>query len=158
LALAAVQLLLLALIWPATALRATAQVLTEVTQLNFGALEIPAAGSVTATLSVTGAFSGTATQLYGTVSGGRYTITRGTLGTGTITLDIQNVSTGNAAVTLTDFTGRWGTTPIASFPQSGLGRPSVGGTTLRIGATLTFDSSVNPSTINPSFDIVMTQP
>lgn len=158
LALAAFQLLLQPILGWALIGTVSAQTLSETNQLAFGALEIPAAGSVTATLSATGTYSGTAVRLYGTTSRGRYSITRGTLGTGTITLDIQNISTGNPNVTLSNFTGRWGATNIATFPRSGLARPAIAGTVLQLGATLTFNNSVSVTALTPSFDIVLTQP
>lgn len=137
---------------------AQAQSLTQNRQFAFGALQIPASGSVQATLSATGAYSGTAVRLYGTIASGRYLITRGTLGTSTITLNVTNASTGNPNVTLTNFTGRWGTTNIATFPQSGLTRPAVAGTQLQVGGRLTFNNAVTPGPLTITFDIVLTQP
>lgn len=138
---------------------ARAQALTQNAQLAFGPLQKPSSGSQTFTISTAGATSGTGTRLYGTSSAGSYNITRGSLGRGTITLDIQNISTGSAAVTLGSFTGKWGNTTVASFPTSGLARPGGGGgTTLLLGATLTYTSAVSTGSLSPTFDIVLTQP
>lgn len=137
---------------------AHAQALTQNTQLAFGALQKPSSGSKTFTVTRTGATSGTGTKLYGTTTAGSYRITRGSLPTGTVTIDIQNASTGSAAVTLGTFTGKWGNTNIASFPRSGLTRPTVAGTILLIGATLTYTSAVSTGSLSPTFDIVLTQP
>jgi hypothetical protein len=138
---------------------ALAQSLTQTRQFTFAGMQIPAAGSVQATLSATGAYSGTAVRLYGTRTSGAYRITRGTLGTSTITLNVTNAVSGNPNVTLSNFTGRWGTTNIATFPRSGLTRPATGaGTILQVGGRLTYNSSVTPGPLTITFDIVLTQP
>lgn len=138
---------------------AFAQAITQNTQFTFGTLQKPASGSHTFTITTTGTTSGTGTLLFGAVSAGSYQITRGSLGSSTITLDIQNVSTGSAAATLSNFTGRWRNTNISSFPRSGLTRPATGaGSTLLLGATLTYTSAVTPGSLTATFDIVLTQP
>lgn len=139
---------------------AHAQTITQSTQLNFATLTKPSSGSQNLTVSTSNGVSGTGTVLIGTPVAGVYQITRGSLGNSTITLDIQNISSGSAYVTLSAFTGLWGNTTLNSFPASGLTRPRGGaGTTLKVGATVTYTSSVPAGTvITPSFDIVLTQP
>lgn len=140
---------------------AHAQSISQTTQLNFATLTKPSSGSQNLTVSTSNGVSGTGTVLIGTPVAGVYQITRGSLGTGTITIDIQNINSGSAAVTLNSFKGLWGNnTTINSFPTSGLTRPAGGGgTTLKLGATVTYTSSVPAGTvITPSFDIVLTQP
>jgi hypothetical protein len=60
-------------------------------------------------------------------------------------------------VTVSSFTGIYDTTSINSFPRSGLAKPkSGGGTTLYLGATATYTSSMPVAALTPSFDIVVT--
>lgn len=136
-----------------------AQSITENTQLDFGTLAKPAAGSETFTITTSNTTSGTGTLLFGTSSRGSYQITRGAFSSSPVELDIQNVNTGSAALTLDGFTGSWGGTTINSFPASGLTAPNTGiGTTLLLGATATYTSAITNGTLTPTFDIVLTQP
>jgi hypothetical protein len=136
-----------------------AQTITQTTQLQFGQLAKPASGSHNFTLNTTNGTSGTGVLLSGTPLSGVYQITRGSFGPGTVTINVNNINSGNANLTLGSFTGDWGGTAIASFPRSGLSRPAGGpGTTLRLGATVTYTSSIPVGTITPSFDIVIVQP
>ena len=137
-----------------------AQTITQTTQLQFGMLARPASGSHNFTLNTSNGTSGTGVLLSGTPLSGVYQVTRGAFGVGTITINVNNINSGNPNLTLGSFTGNWGGTAIASFPQSGLTRPGGGpGTTLRLGATVTYNSSIPiNTTINPSFDIVVVQP
>jgi hypothetical protein len=127
--------------------------------LTFGTLGNPASGSNTYTISASGAAaSGTGTLLYGTTSRGQYTLKK--TGNGgnfsTITIDIQNINTGSANVSLGSFRGVYGGAAINSFPASGLAKPGTGqGTTLYLGATATYNSSVGAGSMTPSFDIVV---
>ncbi len=141
------------------ALKAQTVTITEQAQLDFAQLERPASGSQRITIDpTTGTYSGTGVVQIGTPARGQYKIKRtGGGGTTSCTIDIQNISSGNAAVTIDRFKGDYGGTFINSFPQSGLPRPGTGGgTTLYLGARATYTSSVPVGTLTPSFDIVVT--
>lgn len=137
---------------------------TEVRKLAIGVLQIPASGSETCIVAGTsGANScsgaSTGTKIYGTIASGRYQLVRdNTEGTTacTITIDVQNISSGNANVTLGNVTGTYaGTALVGSPPWSGLARPATG-RTLYLGMTATYDNNVPVGTLAPSFDIVVT--
>ncbi|MCP5246902.1 MAG: DUF4402 domain-containing protein [Burkholderiales bacterium] len=133
--------------------------ITEQTQLSFAQLEIPVSGSETITIDPgTGSYSGTGTVQIGVPTAGSYKIKRSGNGPSTsCTIDIQNINSGDAALTINNFTGVYDTTTIASFPRSELPKPSGGqGTTLYLGATAQYTSSVPTGTLTPSFDIVVT--
>ena len=144
----------------APALAVESCTITEVTQVKFGTLQKPSSGSQTFIVRADGtAPGGTGTLLYGTSARGQYTLKKTGSGGGftTVTIDIQNISTGNANVSLSAFTGVYGGTTISSFPKSGLAKPaSGGGTTLYLGSTATYNSSVPTGSLTPSFDIVVT--
>lgn len=144
---------------PLTARAIESVTISQVTQLQFGALSKPAAGSQTYTIPANGgAATGTGTLLFGTVMRGQYTLkAKGTGGGFTsYTIDIQNIVSGNANLTINAFTGDYNGTAIASFPRTGLPKASVAGTTLYLGATASYNSSIPIATIAPSFDIVVT--
>lgn len=137
---------------------------TEVRKLAIEVLQVPPSGSQTCVVAGTsGANScsgaSTGTKIYGTIASGRYQLVRdNTEGTTacTITIDVQNISSGNANVTLGSITGTYaGTALSGSPPWSGLARPGAG-RTLYLGATATYNSSVPVGTLAPSFDIVVT--
>lgn len=131
---------------------------TEVTKLNWAALQVPG-GSTTYTVSGTGgADSGTGTKLYGATARGRYNVVRdNTEGSScTITIDIVNVASGNANLTITGWTGNYnGSNLVGAPPWTGLARP-VKGKTLYLGATATYNGSVPVGALTPSFDIQVT--
>lgn len=133
--------------------------ISENVAFEFATLEKPS-GSKTYVIDASGgADSGTGTLLYGATARGSYKLKKSGGGGGftSVTIDIQNVSTGNANLTLTNFTGNYGGTAIASFPAAGLPKPaSGGGTTLYLGATATYNGSVPIGALTPTFDIVVT--
>lgn len=143
-----------------TALAAESCTITENTTLAFGGLQKPGSGSETYTIPADGGSpTGTGTLLYGTPIRGKYTLKKTGSGGGftSITIDIQNVSTGNANVTLGSFTGDYNGSAVASFPATGLAKPATGaGTTHYLGATATYNSSAPVGSLTPSFDIVVT--
>ncbi|MES2906892.1 MAG: DUF4402 domain-containing protein [Pseudomonadota bacterium] len=133
--------------------------ITEVQQFRFATLAKPGSGSQTLTVPRDGsAPTGTGAILYGTSSRGQYNIKRtGSGSSTTCTIDIQNISSGNANLTIGSFLGNYNGSNINSFPASGLARPSNGtGTTLYLGATATYNSSIPKGTYTPSFDIAVT--
>ena len=136
------------------------EITTQVTQLKWPTLGKPASGSRTYIIHADGtADTGTGTKLYGTSSRGQYTLTKSGNGGGvhSITIDIQNINSGNANVTLSNFTGVYNGITITSFPRSGLPKPVNGaGTTLYLGATATYTGSVPVGGLTPSFNIVVT--
>jgi hypothetical protein len=155
----AVLLVYAATISPARAACTPTCAVTETTKINWGTLQKPSSGSVTYVVHSDGsADSGTATLLYGTPTRGQYTLTRtgGTSGCSSTTVDVQNVSTGDAGVTL----GSWKGTILAaenSLPYTLNGQyPSTSGTTAYLGATATITSSATNHQLSPSFDIVCT--
>jgi hypothetical protein len=133
--------------------------ITEVQQLKFATLAKPTSGSQAKTVPRDGsAPTGTGTILFGTWSRGQYTIKRsGSGSSSSCTIDIQNISSGNANLTIGTFLGNYNGSNVNSFPASGLARPATGsGTTLFLGATATYNSSIPKGTYAPSFDIVVT--
>jgi hypothetical protein len=125
-----------------------------ITTLKFGTLQKPSSGSQTYIISATGAVSGTGTKLYGVTGNAQVQLKRTGTPARTISIDIQNVNTGDANLTLTNFTGRYKTTNIASFPVGAMADPGTTSATLKIGATATYNSSVPIGSLTPSFDIV----
>ena len=133
--------------------------ITEKDQLDFAQLSIPTAGSENIIINpTTGGFSGTGSVQIGTPTRGKYKLRLSGSGSSTsATIDIQNISSGSSAVTISNFTGYYGGSSIGSLPQSGLSKPLIGvGTTLYLGATATYTSSVPATTLVPTFDIVVT--
>lgn len=132
---------------------------TEVTKLNWAALQVPG-GSTTYTIAANGgADSGTGTKLYDTTARGQYNIVRdnteGASGC-TITIDIVNVAPGDPNLMITGWTGRYnGSNLSGNPPWTGRPRP-VGGKTLYLGATATYNGSIPVGTLTPSFDIRVT--
>ena len=143
---------------PVAAFAAESVQITEQTEMNFAQVEIPTSGSKTIIINAsTGAYSGTGTVQTGTPARGQYKLRLSGSGSSTSsTIDVQNISSGNAAVTISTFTGNYNGAAI-SIPQSGLTKPAGGGgTTLYLGATATYTSSVPVGAITPSFDVVVT--
>jgi hypothetical protein len=133
---------------------------TETTKLGFGTLQKPASGSVTYIVNPNGsAASGTATLLYGTSARGQYKATRtgSTSGCTGTTYNVQNVSTGNAGITLGTWQGFISST-LRSLPftSSAVYPATSPGTTFYIGATATITSSATTGAFSPSYDIVCT--
>ena len=133
--------------------------ITEITQLDFSKLDIPASGSQTIIINPSsGGYSGSGTVQSGSPARGEYKIILSGTGSSTsITIDIQNISSGSAQLTVDQFTGDYGGTFINSFPRSGLTKPVTSpGTTLYLGATAQYSSGVSEGNLVPSFDIVVT--
>jgi hypothetical protein len=133
---------------------------TEIDKLSFSTLQKPAAGSVTYTVPPDGsATSGSATVLYGTALRGQYNAVRtssvsGCTGT---TYDVQNVSTGNAGVSLGTWQGYINSaTQSLPYTTSGVYPALVTGNRFYIGATATVTSSATSGSFSPSYDIVCT--
>ncbi len=155
-------LITLTLAFPVWAACSATCAVTETTKLNFATLEKPAAGSVNYTIAPnTGSGSGTATVLYGTVARGVYTLTRtgATTGCASVTVSVANVSTGDAGITLSSWTGYFNSGgSILSLPWNRAGvYPALSpGTPFNLGATVTVTSSANTGAITPSFDLSCT--
>ena len=128
--------------------------ISETTPLSFGTLYIPTS-STTISISETGTIGGTATMFKDTSSNGIYQI-NGNGSNQSITIDIQNISTGNPALTLGSFRGNYGGRTINSFPSNNLPFPANNGTTLDLGATLSFNQNVSEQTYAMTFNIVVT--
>lgn len=126
----------------------------ETSQLSFGMLEIPVSGVADITIDQdSGMATGSGLLLQGSSSRGQYLLSS-TESSGVMTIDIQNVSTGSSALTLSQFKGRYGNQPINNFPASSLAAPNTG-TTLNVGAKLTYSSAVLEQSYNMHFDIVV---
>lgn len=133
--------------------------ITEITQLEFGQLDIPSSGTQTIVINPsTGGYTGSGSVQKGSPSRGEYKIILSGSGSSTSsTIDIQNISSGSGNLTIDQFTGDYNGAFINSFPQSGLPKPSTApGTTLYLGATAQYSSGVGVGAIVPSFDIVVT--
>lgn len=121
------------------ALPADAQTLTETVQLQFGTLVQPSAGSETWTIDLSDTGSGTATFVGGTTLTGEYEVRKGPGPGNPISIDVApNGSI--TGLTIGSFTANYDGSNI-SLPATGQPNPG-NGKILRIGATLTIDSSV----------------
>jgi hypothetical protein len=128
--------------------------ITELRPLSFGTLLLPG-GSRTITVDCNGgAPSGSAEIVGSDASRGEYMIS-GDQGQ-SVTIDIDNISTGNGALTLTknSFKGRYAGNAISSFPQSSLPDPAQG-TPLYLGATLEVSSGLSEQSYHLYYDIII---
>lgn len=135
--------------------------MTIVQDLSFPTIAIPQSGSTSlAVSSLNSSTSGTATVLYGTASRAQFDLSMSEEGgpAVAISVDISGVTVSDPNVTLTNFTGLYGTTQISSFPSSTLQLPSVtpAFTPLYVGATITANHSVTPSTCTASYVVTLT--
>ncbi|MEE9278858.1 MAG: DUF4402 domain-containing protein [Myxococcota bacterium] len=118
---------------------ALAQTLEETVQLQFGTLVQPSAGSETWTIDLNDTGSGTATFVGGVTLTGEYLVRKGGGPGRPIFIDVApNGSI--PGLTMGSFTASYDGSVI-SLPASGQPNPA-NGKVLRIGATLTLDSSV----------------
>ncbi len=132
---------------------AQAQTLTENVQLSFGTVVAPASGSVTWTIDLNDSGSGTAEFLGGTTLTGDYTVKKGTGPNRPIFIDVApNGSI--PGLTIGTFTASYDGSTI-SLPASGQPAPGNQGKVLRIGATLTIDSTVASGTHLPGIIITI---
>lgn len=128
--------------------------ITETAQLSFGLLEIPLSGTVDITIDQeSGLASGSGIIIHDTASRGQYLLSA-TEGNGVFSLDIHNITTGSPALTLSQFKGHYGSQVISSFPSGTLAAPG-SGTTLNLGAKLTYSAAVLEQSYNMYFDIVV---
>jgi hypothetical protein len=131
--------------------------LTQLSQLDFSTLQIPAA---TATLTIApssgSATSGTGALLYGAASSGRFSISSGSSSQKNckkITINVTGTGCGVSGCTLGSWTGKYGTTTLSGPPPwTGLAMPG-SGNTLYLGTTATYNSSVRAGTYAPVFTI-----
>lgn len=131
---------------------------TQVTQLNWSALQKPG-GATTYIISGTGgADGGTGMHLYQTSARGQYNVVKdNNEGTPcTITIDIKNVVPGNANLAIGTWTGNYnGANLGAGPPWAGLALPGAG-KTLFLGATATYQAAIPIGTLTPTFNIQIT--
>jgi hypothetical protein len=128
--------------------------INETQRLGYATMAVPS-GTSTITVNTMGNASGTGNIIYGSTFNGTYSI----LSTGgspppTIEIDIANVTNGTG-YSLSDFRGEYDGVTISSFPATGLATPNGVAKILRIGATVTYNSSVSVGQQSPSFDIVV---
>ena len=129
-----------------------------VRDMQFGLLNLPVSGSQYIQISATAnnSYTGTGTLISGTPNRAQYTITNSDNVAYTVDISINNISTGSATVTLNNFTGRWRTTNIASFPAVGLSLLRNSSATFYLGARMTYTPSTPEGNRNMTFDIVVT--
>lgn len=136
-----------------------AAVVTSATtrDLEFAVLSIPDSGSEYIQVSGTAnnSYTGTGTVLVGTPNRALYTVQNTDNTAYSVDIDITNVSVSDSTVTLSNFTGRWRTTNIASFPASGLTLARTSTANLFIGGRLTYTSATPEGDVSMSFDIVV---
>jgi hypothetical protein len=129
-----------------------AQTLTENVQLQFGTVLKPTAGSVTWTIDLNDVGSGTASFVKGPTLTGDYLVKRGG-GPALISIDVApNASI--PGITIGSFTASYDGTVI-SLPATNQPDPGGPGKVLRIGATLTIDSSVATGSHLPGITITI---
>ncbi|GEM_PF-2163515 len=130
--------------------------ISDVTQMDWGTVQIPASGSEYISISpANSGISGTGTVLFGFPSRGVYSLKSSGEGETAITIDISNVSTGSSNLTIDNFTGIYSSYTINSFPSASLPLPSTSGTNLYLGARETVNAAMTPTTLTPTFDIVV---
>lgn len=128
--------------------------ISEITPLSFGVLEIPS-GTTSITINANGsAPSGNANMISNTSSRAQFNVT-GNKRNQEVTLDIQNINTGSSALTLSKFKAIFGSQVINNFPISNVSSPESNGTTLYLGATLTFNQNLQARFYNMSYDLVI---
>ena len=118
---------------------AQAQDLTENVQLSFGILVAPGSGSETWTIDLSDTGSGTAEFVGGTTLTGDYEVRKGSGPPRTIFIDVAPNGT-IPGITIGSFTASYDGSVI-SLPASGQPNPG-NGKILKVGATLTIDSTV----------------
>ncbi len=129
-----------------------AQTLAETVQLQFGTILKPTAGSVTWTIDLSDGASGTASFIKGPTLTGDYLVRKGS-GPGTpVDIDVSPNSS-IPGITIGSFTASYDGSTI-TLPASGLANPA-NGKVLRIGATLTIDSSVATGSHLPGITITV---
>lgn len=117
--------------------------------LSFGMM-LPATGTNTITIKPNdNSISGNAVMIKDNYSRGAYGLKCNMIGGGTF--DIQNISTGNPNVTLTNLTAYFNGAYVGPIPAS-IFIPNTGFTTIFIGGTLTFASSA----VNQTYSITAT--
>lgn len=131
---------------------AQAQTLTENVQLTFGTLVAPASGSDTWTIDLNDSGSGTATFVGGTTLTGDYRVRKGSGPGRPIFIDVAANGT-IPGLTIGSSTASYDGSVI-SLPASGQPNPG-NGKILRIGATLTIDSTVASGTHLPGITITI---
>jgi len=135
--------------------------ISQVSPINFGSLLVPASGSPSITVSSSAANSSTlaggAVAIDNNANRGEYLIKR-TTENSTMTVNITGISTGSSALTLSTFTGRYGSTSITTFPKSSLTNPGTAGTDLYLGAKLAYTSAIADGTYNMTYTITVTIP
>ncbi len=132
---------------------AQAQTLTENVQLQFGTVIKPAAGSVTWTIDINDGGSGSADFVKGPTLTGDYLVKKGAGAGRPIFIDV--VANGSVpGITLGTITASYDGTVI-SLPASGQPDPGGAGKVLRVGATLTIDSSVATGSHLPGITITI---
>lgn len=130
-----------------------AQTLTETVQLQFGTILKPTAGSVTWTIDLSDGASGTASFIKGPTLTGDYLVKKGTGPGALIDIDVApNASI--PGITIGTFTASYDGTVI-SLPASNQPDPGGQGKVLRVGATLTIDSSVATGSHLPGITITI---
>ena len=132
---------------------AHAQTLTETVQLQFGVVIEPSAGSVTWTVDLNDIGSGSATPGGGITLTGDYLVKKGAGAGRPIFIDVA-ANGSIPGLTIGSFTASYDGSVI-SLPASGQPDPSGQGKVLRIGATLTIDSSVATGTPLPGITITI---
>lgn len=134
---------------------ATVTIVTPLTvtasdDMDFGKLVSPASGSVTSIVDTSGNLTGTATFVGGTTgSSGTVTIS-GTTGE-TVAITITD-TTGTTGLGLSNFTGSFGGQSLSGDTLTGANVTSTP-TAMKIGATLTVDSTVSAGTYTPTYDV-----
>ena len=133
---------------------AQAQTLTLNVQLDFGTLVQPSAGSETWTVDLNDTGSGTAEFVSEPTLTGDYEVRKGSGPPRTVFIDVAPSGT-IPGLTIGSFTASYDGSVI-SLPASGQPNPG-NGKILRVGATLTIDSTVANGTHLPGLTITITK-
>ncbi len=134
--------------------------ISEITPINFGMIQIPAAGTETFTINgSTGSASGIGTSLNNIQTRGQYTITNTDhVNDVTVTIDVEN-NGGGGVLQMNNFTGQFGSTTINRFPVSSLLLRKGQSLTLYLGATISYNQNVSDgTTYNPAYNIMVNIP
>jgi len=124
--------------------------------MGWGTISIPVSGSEYLNLSpANSTTSGTGNVLFGLSSRGEYRLKSSEEGSGTFTIDIGSISTGSSYLTLDNFRGIYNSTSIDSFPSASFQLPSTSGEILYLGARETVSAGMTPTTLTPTFDIII---
>lgn len=135
--------------------RANVTSFSTVTNLAFGSLQIPTTSHYITIPSDGSTPTGNYIPIHNNFSNGQYLLIGDPATDNSLSLDIQNITTGSASLTLSNFTGIYDGTTITSFPVSGLTTPDNNGLTLYLGATLTYLNSIAEGSYSMSFTIVI---